>query len=170
MNTALFTLSNLRIIAIDLSILLCIYWMPAITHFVPFPFYLIDPMRILLLASYIISKDPFNTYFIALTIPIFSFLVAGHPIFVKASLISFELFSNVFLLIFLIKRTKLKVPLILLFSIIASKGIYYVLKYTFIKIALIKGQIVTTDLQIQLFVVLIMVFAFSFFIKRKSTS
>ena len=170
MNSAIFTFNNFKIITIDIVVLICVLLIPSIAHVVPFPLYLIDPMRILLLACYIISRNSFNTYFIALTIPIFSFLVGGHPIFYKSLLISFELFSNVFLLTLLLNKTKLKIPVVLLISIIISKGIYYMLKFTFINFALIDGELVTSGLLIQLITVLIITIVFTLFFQRETTA
>jgi len=164
---AIFSFDNLKLILTDILVLACVYLIPTIAHFTPFPLYLIDPMRMLMLASYLVSRNNFNTYFIAFTIPLFSFFVGGHPVFYKAILISLELLSNIFLLIFLLKTTKLTVPVILLISIIASKGLYYLFKFAFIKLEFIDGKLITTGIFIQIITVLIITIIFSLFYKRK---
>ena len=168
-STSIFAFNNLKIIITDILVLACVYFIPTIAHFMPFPLYLIDPMRILMLISYLLSRNVLNTYFIAITIPLFSFLVGGHPVFYKAMLISFELFSNIFILNLLLTKTNLKTPVILFISIISSKVIYYIFKFTFINLALIEGKLVTTDIFIQIITILVITIMFSLFFKRQTT-
>ena len=116
----------------------------------PFPLYLLDPMRIFLFAGYLLSRQNANAFLLALAMPLFSALVTGHPPFFKALLISVELVVNIFLLVQLIDRTKLHLALSLFLSMVASKLVYYGMKVIFIHSGLIDGELITTNLWLQL--------------------
>lgn len=108
------TLSNAQInsssskvyktILIDVAIFLVIYLLPSISHLFPFPMYLIEPMRIAVLATYLLTRSKVNTSIIAVSIPLFSFLVTGHPVFFKSFLISVEFLTNILLFIYFIEN------------------------------------------------------------------
>lgn len=154
--TKIFTFHN---IIVDVVILACIYFIPALSHVAPFPLYLLDPMRIFMLAGYMLTRQNSNAFLLALTIPLFSALVTGHPPIFKAILISIELMVNILLFIQLLNRTKLHMALSLFLSIIGSKLVYYSLKLAFINLGFIEGELITTNLWMQfgtaLFVTLI---------------
>jgi hypothetical protein len=162
MSLAINKIFTLRNIAIDLGILVCIYFIPALSHVAPFPLYLLDPMRIFMLAGYVLTRQNANAYLLALTIPLFSALVSGHPPLFKAILISSELSVNILLFVQLLKHTKLHMALALFLSIIASKLVYYGLKVAFINFGFVEGDLITTNLWMQLgtsvFVTLIFTF------------
>jgi len=139
-----------RNITVDIVIFACIFFIPALSHVAPFPLYLLDPMRILLFAGYLLTRQNANAYILALAIPLFSALVTGHPPFFKAVLISAELVINLLLFVKLINNTKLHVALSLFLSMVVSKLVYYSLKFAFIHIGLIEGGLITTNLWIQL--------------------
>lgn len=145
--TKIFTLRN---IAIDIGILVCIYFIPALSHITPFPLYLLDPMRIFMLAGYVLTRQNTNAYLLALTIPLFSALVSGHPPLFKAILISIELSVNILLFVQLLKHTKLHIALALFLSIISSKLVYYALKFAFIDFGFVEGNLITTGLWLQM--------------------
>jgi len=150
MSLAITKIFSLRNIAIDFVILFCIYFIPALSHVAPFPLYLLDPMRIFMLAGYVLTRQNANAYLLALTIPLFSALVSGHPPLFKAILISIELSVNIILFVQLLNRTKLHMALALFLSIIGSKLVYYSLKFAFINFGFIEGDLITTDLWMQL--------------------
>ena len=139
-----------RNITVDIVIFVCIFFIPALSHVAPFPLYLLDPMRILLFAGYLLSRQNANAFLLALAMPLFSALVTGHPPFFKALLISVELVVNIFLLVKLIDRTKLYLALSLFLSMVASKLVYYGMKVIFIHSGLIDGELITTNLWLQL--------------------
>jgi hypothetical protein len=134
-----------RTILIDVAILICIYFIPALSHIAPFPLYLLDPMRIFLLLGYLLTRQNSNAYILAITIPLFSALVSGHPPLFKAILIAVELSVNIILFIQFLKLSKLNVALALFLSIVGSKIIYYALKFVFINHGYVEGDLVTTD-------------------------
>jgi len=150
MPTTLTKIFPLRTILIDAAILIAIYFIPALSHIAPFPLYLLDPMRIFMLAGYVLTRQNTNAYLLALTIPLFSSLVTGHPPLFKAILISIELTVNILLFVQLLNRTKLHMAWALFLSIIGSKLIYYALKYAFISMGFVEGDLITTDIWMQL--------------------
>ena len=150
MTIALNKIFTLRNITIDIVILACIYFIPALSHIAPFPLYLLDPMRIFMLVGYVLTRQNANAYLLAFTIPLFSYLVTGHPPLFKAILISVELMVNILLFVQLLNHTKLHMAWALFLSIIGSKLVYYVLKFAFINFGLVEGELITTDLWMQL--------------------
>jgi len=150
MTTTISRILSPRNITVDIVIFVSIFFIPALSHVAPFPLYLLDPMRILLFAGYLLSRQNANTFILAVAMPLFSSIVTGHPPFFKALLISVELVVNIFLLVQLIDRTKLHLALSLFLSMIASKLVYYGLKSVFIYSGLIEGELITTNLWIQL--------------------
>jgi hypothetical protein len=139
-----------RTILINAAILIAIYFIPALSHLAPFPLYLLDPMRIFMLAGYVLTRQNTNAYLLALTIPLFSSLLTGHPPLFKAILISIELTVNILVFVQLLNRTKLHIALVLFVSIIGSKLLYYALKFACINYGFVEGDLITTDLWMQL--------------------
>ncbi len=140
---------------IDFSALTVIYFVPTFSHLIGFPLYLIEPMRIMLILA-MVHTGKSNAMIIALTLPVFSFLISGHPVMLKMMLIAVELLANVWLFYFLAKKLNKVFPAILL-SIIASKLIYYTLKFSLIHLAFLDSGLVSTPIYIQV----IMTFVFS---------
>jgi hypothetical protein len=146
--------SNIKTYLIDFSILLLIYFLPAISHFLAFPIYYLDPMRIALVVT-LIHTTRKNSYLIALTLPIFSFVISSHPQIFKSLLLSAELLIN--LSLFFLFKEKLKNVFVSLFiSILISKVIYYILKFTFISLVLIDDKLFSTPIIIQLLVAIVL--------------
>ena len=131
-----------------------IYLLPTFSHFFSVPLYILDPMRIAVLGSYLFLRNQKNAFLLAITLPFFSFVVGGHPVFLKSLLISFELFINVFILDGLEKKCRITFFHVIL-SILVSKLFYYALKYAVIAAGLLEGQFVDTSLWIQLIVTII---------------
>lgn len=149
----------------DVLLLGTVYLLPTFSHLLGVPLYLIDPMRIMVLGSVLLLKNKMNAYLLAFTLPLFSFLVSGHPIFLKNFLISIELGVNVFLFFTFFHKIRIIFPSIFL-SIIGSKLIYYILKYFMIVIGLLHTNIISTSLWIQWSVVLSISIIFSLFYKK----
>ncbi|MFN7493588.1 MAG: hypothetical protein ACK5RG_11775 [Cyclobacteriaceae bacterium] len=152
---------------IDLFIWTLISVIPALSHLLPFSLYYLEPMRIFLFLGYLLSKDKRNAYILALTIPLVSVVISGHPTPVKAGLISFELLANIF--IFEIgKRYIAYVPMVLFVSILFSKVIYYFLKFLLMSGGLLEGKLITTPIYYQVLSALFVTGVFYlFFSKRK---
>lgn len=150
MNKAITTILSPRNITIDVLIFVCILFIPALSHVAPFPLYILDPMRILMFTGYLLTRQNVNAFMLAIAIPLFSSLVTGHPPMFKAILISIELMVNLLLFIQLLNRTKLHVALSMFLSILVSKLVYYFMKFVFINSGFIEGDLITTNLWIQL--------------------
>jgi predicted tellurium resistance membrane protein TerC len=93
---------------------------------------------------------------------LFSALVSGHPPMFKAILISIELSVNILLFVQLLKHTKLHMALALFLSIIASKLVYYGLKVAFINFGFVEGELITTNLWMQLGTAVFVTMIFTF--------
>lgn len=140
--------SNIKTYLIDFSLLLMIYFLPAISHLFAFPVYYLDPMRIALVVA-LVHTSKKNAYIIALTLPLFSFLISSHPQIIKSFLLSAELVIN--LSLFFLLKDKLKNVFTSLFiSTIISKVIYYSFKFAFISFALLNDRLFSTPFYFQL--------------------
>ena len=142
------TKTNIRSIIIDLFALTFIYLVPTFSHLLSFPLYLIEPMRLMLIVA-LVHTTKRNAYLIAFSLPLFSFLISGHPMALKTGLISLELLFNVYLFFKLSEIIKNKFAPILI-SIILSKIFYYAVKFAFISFALLSTNIISTPIYIQL--------------------
>ena len=133
---------------IDLLVLLFIYFVPAISHLMAFPVYYLDPMRIALIIA-LIHTSKRNSFIIAITLPIFSFIISSHPSLIKSFLLSGELLLN--LSIFFLLKDKIKnVFITLLLSIAVSKIIYYLVKFMFINFSLLDDKLFATPYYFQI--------------------
>lgn len=148
----------------DLIFLSIIYSIPIISHLSGIPFYLIEPMRIVLFFSFFMTSK-LNSYFLAITIPLFSFIVSGHPLLLKSILISIELLINI-KLFFLINQRLGAIVTASIISIIISKAIYYLFKSLFIFYLIFKGPVISTPLLLQL-IPIILITAFTFLFNKK---
>lgn len=167
MNTVkviFFSKQNALSALFDIVALAFIYFVPAISHLLSLPVYLIEPMRLMLILA-LVHTTKQNAYIIALSLPLFSFLISAHPVLPKMVLISFELVLNVFLFFAILKRFN-NTFLAILVSIISSKLIYYVIKFGLIKLTLIDSGLISTPIVIQAIMVLIFSgYLFSFYRK-----
>ncbi len=134
-------------IAVDFSALAFIYLVPTFSHLISLPIYFIEPMRLMIVLS-LVHTSKKNAYLLALTLPLFSFLISSHPVFAKMILISFELSFNVFLF-FLLKDVLRKVFPAIFLSIIISKIVYYGIKYIMISFAILNTGLISTPIFIQ---------------------
>jgi hypothetical protein len=149
------SISNIKNIAFDLIALLAIYLVPSISHMLGFPIYYLEPMRIMLILA-IAHTTKKNTYLIALTLPIFSFLISAHPSMIKTSLVTGELLLNIWLFFFLSEKISNKTSSIFL-SILISKIFYYLVKFLLINSALMGGDLISTPVYIQMIMLLVMI-------------
>ncbi|PLX04526.1 MAG: hypothetical protein C0595_02915 [Marinilabiliales bacterium] len=140
-------------VLIDLIAIGFIYYVPTISHLISLPLYLMEPMRLMLIIALVHSSKA-NAYLLALSLPIFSFVISGHPVFPKMLLITFELVFNVVLFYGLTKKIKYLFPSILL-SIILSKVAYYIIKFGLIKLTILDSTLFSTPLYIQIVTALV---------------
>lgn len=137
-----------KVLLLDLVAIVFVYFIPALSHLTALPFYLIEPMRIMIILA-MAHTNRSNAMVLALTLPLFSFAVSGHPELPKVFLMMFELALSVGLFYFL-KRFLANTIVVALVSIIASKMVYYLLKYVFISSALLDMSLISTPIWIQL--------------------
>ena len=153
-----------KIIIYDIIALTIIYLIPTFSHIFNFPVYYIDPMRLMLFLV-IIHTNKKNSYIIAGTLPLVSFIFSSHPVFIKSLSMSAELLLNVWLYYELSKIFNNKfIPAAL--SIIVSKLVYYAVKFVLISSALLSTSLISTPLQFQLLVVAIISMYAFFMIPR----
>ena len=143
----------IRGILIDIAALAFIYFVPALAHLLNFPVYMIEPMRLMLILSLAHSTKK-NSYLLALTLPLFSFLVSSHPAFGKMLIVTAELTLNVFLFYFLLARMKNGFVAMLL-AIIASKATCYLLYLAFFPVSFFLVEAAPLFLGVQAAVTLI---------------
>lgn len=132
----------------DLGAVLFVYFVPALSHLIGVPLYLIEPMRLVVVLALVHTRQQ-NAYLLALTLPLFSFAVSAHPHFLKMLLITGELVFNVWLFLALSKKLKVNQGISLAISILLSKGAYYLMKFLLISALLIEGSVVSTPLWVQ---------------------
>ena len=140
-------------ILIDITALAFIYLVPSLSHLLSLPLYLVEPMRLMLVLA-LVHTNKRNSYILALSMPLFSFIISGHPVFAKMFLIGMELSLNVFLFYLLAGRIRNVFPAIFI-SILLSKAVYYLLKFALIRLAVIDTSLVATPLLIQLVMTLV---------------
>ena len=127
-----------------------IYFTPALSHLFSFPVYYLEPMRIMMFIGLAFMNRK-SVYFIALSLPFFSYLISAHPSIIKSGLIAFELVINAWLFYFLFERNGNKLQSAF-FSLILSKLLYYSLKYLFIFATLLSAELISTPVYIQIFI------------------
>lgn len=158
-------LNIIKISLINLFSIAFIYYLPALSHITQIPFYLIEPMRLMFLLAFIHTNRT-NSLILALTLPIFSFIISAHPSIYKSIIISFELMLNYLILVFLIRKN-INLFLAFLLSILVSKIFYYGFKYILISYNLVSGDLISTPLEIQIVTTLI-ISIYGYFLYKKS--
>lgn len=158
--------NTLPVVITDILVLLATYFIPALSHLAPFPLYYLDPMRLLLFSAYLMCRNKNNAFLLAATIPLFSSLVTGHPVFYKAILISIELLINIACFVWMIKKVKWHPGVVIFIAAVISKICYYLCKYIFLRIGLLTGELKATDLDIQLYTITGLSLLFAIFYKR----
>ncbi|MFW5792766.1 MAG: hypothetical protein ACOCWC_00680 [Bacteroidota bacterium] len=157
---------NYLSVLIDIMAISFVYFVPAISHLLNFPLYLIEPMRIMVIIA-IVHTNRTNALILAATLPLFSYLISGHPLIIKSGFIAIELIINVVLFYALIKKLQ---PFIALFSsILISKLLYYGMKYLSLVFLFPDDKLISTPLYIQLIMALVLsayLFVMFYFKKR----
>lgn len=157
---------GLKELIIDSAAILLIYFMPSLSHVSQLPLYSVEPMRLILVVALVHSSRP-NAYILALTLPIFSYLISSHPSLLKMGLITIELVTNVYL--FGLFRNLIRNGFVsILLSIVLSKTIYYLLKFSALTFALLEGSLVSTPFSIQIIITLVFSIYGGFILSRTS--
>lgn len=158
-----------RHVIVDALIVSTIYMLPTLSHLFPFPIYLLEPMRLCLFFCVVCSTQKSNVYFMAITMPIVSYLIAGHPIAIKNVIISIELCINAYILFQLI-QSRIPISISCAISIIISKMVYYIIKYVAIAGGILSASLVDTPLTTQIITTIIIsiIFCLAYDITQQS--
>ena len=162
------TQSLVRFAAIDTILVAAACLIPAASHLLALPLYMLNPMLTLLLAGLLIGRDWRNALVLAVVMPLASSIMTGMPVADKMFCMMAELLTVVTVFHFLgsfninfskvtdgtlasssefqVADTKLGVLLASLLAIAAGKVVYYILKAIVIAPAVLVG----TDWKMQL--------------------
>lgn len=143
-----FTHVNYKSIIFDIIALAVIYFVPSLSHLFNVPIYLVEPMRIMLILA-MVHTNKTNAYLIALTLPLFSFLISSHPNIYKGLIMTIELLLNVWLFFEISKRISNHFAA-MISAIIISKLIYYLMKWALINFAIIESKLFSTPIYLQI--------------------
>lgn len=153
-------------VLLDFIALAFVFFVPALSHITGVPLYLAEPMRVMVILA-LLHSHKFNAWALALILPTFSFFASGHPYPVKMAIMTAELLVNVALFRLLVTRTSPFASMLI--AIVASKVFYYVLKYVFVSAGLLRMDLFSTPVLIQ--VVTTLVFSlYAFLVLKKNIS
>jgi len=136
----------------DIAALVFVGLVPAASHLFKIPVYYIEPIRIMLVLALLFSSR-WNAYALAIVLPVFSFLVSGHPAPLKMMIIMAELLLNAWLFLYFFQKTR-RSFLSAFSSIIISKVFCYAMYFVVFSMAFVKAEAEMTFLLAQ------MIFAF----------
>lgn len=159
---------KIKNILFDIVALAFIYFVPTISHYLNVPLYLIEPMRLMLVLA-MVHTNKRNAYIIALTLPVFSLLMSGHPIAIKAAIMTMELVFNVWLFYTLSQKWK-NTFVVMLISILLSKLAYYAVKFGLISMAVLHTELIATPVYLQLITSVVFSAYLFFLFKRKEVN
>jgi hypothetical protein len=131
----------------DIAALVFVGLVPAASHMFKIPVYYIEPMRVMLVLALLFSSR-LNAYALAIVLPLFSFLVSGHPAFLKMIIITAELVLNTWLFFYFYQKTR-KSFLSAFGSIIISKVFCYAMYLVVFSMAFVKTEAETKFLLVQ---------------------
>ena len=150
MTAALATLQKHRnVLLIDVALLGALYLVPSFSHLTALPLYMLEPMRVALIVALLFTNRA-NTYFIALTLPLVSSMLTGHPEPVKAVLMGIEFSMLVASYGFLAQRARIPAFASLTAAILLGKLVYYSMKSVALSAGWLTGNLISTPLQTQL--------------------
>jgi len=154
MTTALAVLNRHgRTILIDIALLAALYLVPTFSHVTALPLYLFEPMRVALIIAMLFTTRA-NAFLLALTLPLASFLLSGHPAPFKALLMGIELMVLVASYGYLAEKLRVPAVAALTAAILVGKLVYYAMKYAALSAGLLGGSLVSTPLQTQVLLAL----------------
>lgn len=160
--------SLVKTMVVDVCMLILLYYLPTLSHLIAIPLYCFEPMRIALFISVLFLPDRKNAYVLAITLPLFSYFVSGHPIAVKNSIMAAELFVNVFVFYKLLDM-KVNSFFSCFISILFSKILYYGLKYAVVSAGLLSANVIDTSIFIQIIITVLLSILF-WIVYRKQKS
>ncbi len=155
-------------IIFDILALTFIYFVPALSHLFNVPIYLVEPMRIMLILA-MVHTSKRNAYLIALTLPLFSFLISSHPNIFKGIIITTELVLNVWLFFEISKRVSNQF-VSMISAIVISKMVYYLMKFALISFAVLESGLIATPIYLQVITAVVFSGYVFFMLKRKANN
>ncbi len=157
-------ISRWRTAITDVLALIFVGLVPAASHMLNVPVYFIEPMRVMLILALLYSSR-FNAFALAIVLPLFSFLVSGHPFPLKMVIIMAELLLNAWLFLLLFQKTKM--PFLSAFSsILISKLFCYATYMVVFSWAFVQAEAAPTFLIAQV-VLTLLLSGFVWFIVRR---
>jgi hypothetical protein len=138
----------------DISALVFVGLVPAASHLFKIPVYYIEPMRVMLILALLYSSR-LNAYALAIMLPLFSFLVSGHPAPLKMMIIMAELLLNAWLFLYFYQKTS-RSFLSAFGSILLSKIFCYVMYFIVFSMAFVKAEAEMTFLLAQVILTLLL--------------
>lgn len=159
MTTTTKPLVNLAILDTALLAVACL--VPAASHLLAVPLYMLNPMLAVLLVGMLIGRDWRNSLVLALLLPLVSYLVVGMPTAPKMLCMMAEMVTLVSLFTVLVKRWAV-LPAVLA-AVMAGKVVYYLLKM----VVMAPVMIISTDWKVQVAVVLLWGGVFALLYKRE---
>jgi hypothetical protein len=151
---------------IDIVLISIAYILPVLAHRAAFPLYRLEPVRAVVLVGLLWTANRKNAVLLALTVPLFTFWLAGHPVMPKGLLIAAELLVNVLFFVWMERKVR-SLFLCMLFSILVSKAVYYLLKWLLVSSLLPAQPLVGTGLGVQLAVAVGMSLCFALLAERR---
>jgi hypothetical protein len=138
----------------DIAAMVFVGIVPAASHLFKIPVYYIEPMRIMMVLALLFTSRQ-NAYLLALVLPVFSFLVSGHPAPLKMIIITTELVLNIWLFFLFYWNTKMAF-LSMFGSIILSKLFCYAMYLVLFSMTFVKAEAATTFLIAQIILTLVL--------------
>ena len=164
--TAVPSMGLIKNVCIDSAALAFVYFTPLIAHLIAFPIYMIEPMRLMVILS-LVHSSPRNSYLLAFTLPLFSYIATSHPEFFKMLIITAELVLNVFFFYWLSSRMK-NVFFEMIIAIFASKAVCYLLYLIFFSITFVRNEASLPFLIVQIITTLVFSTYIFIFWKKQS--
>jgi hypothetical protein len=158
----------LKTLILDGVALAVVFLIPFIADLFHFPFYMIEPMRLMVMIS-IAHTSRINSYLLAFVLPFFSWVVSGHPEFFKMLIMTAELGINVYLFYLLLKKSD-HVFLTMIAAIIISKIICYSSYLVFFSMTFFREEAVPSFLIAQAITTMLFSLYVSIFYKKRSQS
>ena len=129
--------SVVRLAALDVVLLGITCLLPAVSHVLALPLYMLNPMLAVLLTGILVGRDWRNALVLAVLLPLVSCLVTGMPAAPKMFCMMAEL-ATVAGLFQVLSRRWAVLPAVRV-SVLAAKGVYYALKAVIIAPAVLVG-------------------------------
>lgn len=149
-------------VALDAALVAVACLIPAASHLLALPLYMLNPMLALLLAAMLLGRDWRNSLALAVLLPLASCLLTGMPALPKMLCMMAEL-ATVAGLFSMLQRRWSALPAVLV-SVLVSKAVYYALK----AVVLAPTVLVGTAWWVQLGAVLLWTGAFAVLYNKKT--